>query len=292
MNQRLSVLRNGLAVLAAVFALGGAAATAEASTPIAVRKCSFYACDSALSLKNEARLSHSYLPIGSIVFVSSQQYPLSAFVRICAGPRGGKDACLITAGDLGAVELDNRVFARAAKVAPIDIPADIAPSATQAIPELAEGVVSRTLAYNFSHGVNPLHNLFNPLTWYWMEFHDLRTGEEHRIYTLDRITLRFPDGSTAQVELVGLAAASGHFFRFDPDSIRLPNGEPVVQLQPPMPAIPSGAGIDLTPPWLSAMFNGGLPYGGVCAFLISHCEFIAGGAVYDCYYRREPFPCA
>jgi hypothetical protein len=124
-----------------------------------------------------------------------------------------------------------------------------------------------------------------------MEFYDLRTGEKHRIFTLDRITLRFPDGSTAQVEMVGLAAASGHFFRFDPDSIRLANGAPIVQLQPPMPATPAGGGLNLTPPWLDAAFAGALPYG-VCAFLISHCEFTSGGSVYDCYYRREPYPCA
>src|SRR5688572_9524797 len=100
-----SFLRRCLALLAATVALGGWLGAAHANPTIAVRKCSFYACDSAASLKNEARLAYSYLPFGSIVFVSSEQYPLSAFVRICPGPRGGRDACLITAGDLGAVEL-------------------------------------------------------------------------------------------------------------------------------------------------------------------------------------------
>jgi hypothetical protein len=78
-----SILRNCLAVLAAAFALGGTGPADAAGTTIAARKCSIYACDSAMSLKNEARLSHGHLPIGSIVFVSSQQYPLSALVRMC-----------------------------------------------------------------------------------------------------------------------------------------------------------------------------------------------------------------
>jgi hypothetical protein len=285
-----SFLRRCLAVLAATVALGGGLSAAQANPTIAVRKCSFYACDSAASLKNEARLAYSGLPFGSIVFVSSEQYPLSAFVRICPGPRGGRDACLITAGDLGAIELDNQVYARAAKVAPIDIPAIIAPSATQAIPELAEGHVLSVLVSIGRTGWAPWHDLFNPLAWHWMEFEDLRTGLIVRIFAKDRITLRFPDGSTVEAEMMGLGAASGHYFRFLPDTIRLPNGEPFVAPPPPMAASPAPSSIELTPPWLNSAFAGILPFG-YCAFLTSHCEFLTGGAVYDCYYRREEFPC-
>ena len=279
-------------VLAGVVSIGGMVGAAHADpTTIAVRKCSFYACDSALSLKNEARIAYSNLPIGSIVFVSSQQYPLSAFVRICPGPRGSKDACLITAGDLGAVELDNRVYARAPEIAPIDIPVDIAPSAMQAIPELAEvWPYGRILEFTLRSGVSPWHNIVSPSTWVWMEFLDKRTGQTTRVYTGDRITLRFSDGSTVQMQMQGPAAVSGHFFRFLPETIRLPNGEPYAALPPPLPASPAGAGLDLTPPWLNGAFTGTLPFG-VCAFLLSHCEFITGGSVYDCYYRREQFPC-
>ena len=114
-------------------ALAAVGAAHAAPTTIAVRKCSIYACDSAMSLRTKLASRTATLPLGSLVFVSSQQYPLSAFARICPGPRGGRDACLITAGDLGAVELDNEVYARAAAIEPIDIPPDVAPSATQAI---------------------------------------------------------------------------------------------------------------------------------------------------------------
>jgi len=139
-------------------------------------------------------------------------------------------------------------------------------------------------------GWSPLHNLFNPLEWYWMEFEDHRTGEVHKVYVKDRITLRFPDGSTAQAEMMGLGAPSGHFFRFVPESIRLPNGEPYVAPPAPLAASPLPSGIELTPPWLNSAFAGMLPFG-FCAFLNSHCEFLYGSAVYECFYRREEFPC-
>ena len=90
MKHRSSILRFVLAALAAMFALGGTVGPAYADPTIAMRKCAIYACDSAISLKNEARAAYGYLPFGSIVFVSSEQYPLSAFVRICPGPRGGQ----------------------------------------------------------------------------------------------------------------------------------------------------------------------------------------------------------
>jgi hypothetical protein len=279
--------------MAAVVAISGTVGAAHASqTTIAARKCIFYACNDAMSLKNEARIAFGGLPLGSIVFVTSQRYPLSAFARICLGPRGGRDACLITSGDLGAVELDNRVYARAPEIAPIDIPPSVAPSAPGAIQELAEAwmFTSQTLIATGRTGVSPWHDLFSPLTWIWMEILDTRTNEVKRVFVKDRITLRFPDGSTVEAEMQGPTAPSGHFFKFMFDTIRLPNGEPYVPSAPPLPASPVGAGVDLTPPWLAATFGGSLPYG-VCAFLVSHCEFISGGPVYDCYYRREQYPC-
>jgi hypothetical protein len=278
-----------LRVLLAAVALVGIAGAAFASPTIAVRKCSVYACDSALSLKNEARVAYGNLPLGSIVFVSSQQYPLSAFVRICPGPRGAKDACLITSGDLGAVELDNEVYARAAVIEPIDIPIDLGRSATQAIHDLVEGHILSILPTTGKNGFNPLHNLFNPLTWPWVEFIDSRTGTLHKVFSDDRITLKFADGSTVQAEMTSQAPPSGHYFRILWDTIRLPNGEPLVQLPSP-PASPTGSGLQLTPPWLAGAFVDTLPFG-YCAFLLSHCEFVSGNSVYDCYFRRQEIPC-
>jgi hypothetical protein len=279
-----------LSAVAAFAVWGGITEVAYAAPTIAVRKCSIYPCDNALSLKNEARAAYGSLPLGSIVFVSSQQYPLSAFVRICTGPRGGKDACLITSGDLGAIELDNQVYARAAKIPPISIPPSVGGSASQAIPELVEGEVLRVLQFALKAGISPWHNILNPSTWEYMDFIDTRTLERHRVHTRDRIIVRFADGSTAELELFGVGAPSGHFFRFVPESTRRPNGEPYVTLPPPPPASPSGSGLNLTPPWLNGGFVGALAFG-YCAFLQSHCEFVSGGIEVNCYYRRQNFPC-
>jgi hypothetical protein len=284
-----SFLRFFLAAFVLVFC--GMVGTAYANPTIAMRKCSIYACDSAESLRAEGRAAAVGLPWDSIVLVTSDQYPLSAFVRVCPGSRGAKNACLITSGDLGAIELDNEVFARASKIAPIDIPEDVARSATSAEFELVqEWPYGRILEFTLRSGVNPWHNLFDPSNWHWMEFHDHRTGETQRVYSGDRITVRFADGSTAQLELVGLAGPSGHFVRFVPESIRLPNGEPWGADSPP-PAYPTGAGIELATPWVGGgILEGALAFDW-CSFLQSHCLFVSGGYELDCHYRRHNFPC-
>lgn len=290
MKHRSSLLR--LFALVLLVVLGGAAGTAAAAPTVAMRKCSIYACDSAESLRAEGRAAAWGLPFDSIVFVTSEQYPLSAFVQVCRGPRGAKDACLITSGDLGAVELDNEVFARAAKIAPIDVPADIASSASSAEWELVEGFIftNQILIVTGRNGWSPWHNILNPLTWHWMEFFDTRSNENNQVHTKDRITFQFADGSTAQAEMVGVAAASGHFFRLLPETIRGPDGEPLSDPSPPAAAYPSGPGLDLTTPWANAFFASISPFEW-CAFIQSHCEFGAGGYELNCYYRRQNFPC-
>jgi hypothetical protein len=277
-------------VLTLFVLLGGAVGAAHAAPAVAVHKCQFYSCDSAVSLKNEARLAYGGLPLGSIVFVSSTQYPLSAFVRICTGPRGGRDACLITAGDYGAIELDNEVYARAAAIEPIDIPPATAPSATQAIYELVQGYVfhPERLIVTGRNGINPWHDLFNPLTWEWMEIYDERTKTNNTVYAGDRITVRFADGSTAQLKMVGLGAPSGHFFVWVAGSERDSNGNPLMGA-PTGAAPPASAGFDLLAPWLDSSFHTEL-IAGLCAFLESTCEWVNPYEV-NCYYRRKDLPC-
>jgi hypothetical protein len=282
-------------VLAAGLVFGATERVAHAQqTTIAMHKCSVYACSNATQLKAEARLAFYSLPLGSIGFVSSAHYPLSAFVRMCAGARGAKEACLITAGDLGAVELDNRVYARAAAIAPIDIPVEVARSAGGADWEIVEGWIfhPNRLVATGRVGIAPLHNLFDPSNWIWMEFYDDRTKQVSKVFTGDLIVVRFVDGSTAQLKMFGPGAPSGHYFHWEPNSERDVNGNPIAYIPPPLPATPSGPGFALTPPWTDASFGSYLP-DGVCAFLLSHCEFVASGsAQLDCYYRRLAFPCA
>lgn len=277
-------------VLALLVVLGGAVGAAHAAPSVAVYKCRIYACDSALSLKNEARLAGYNLPLGSIVFVSSAHYPLSAIARMCTGARGARDACLITSGDLGAVELDNEVYARATSIEPIDIPPEIAPSATQAIYELVESHIFRPglLIATGRVGWNPWHNLFNPLTWPWMEIHDDRSGVTSNVYAGDRITVRFSNGSTAQLEMIGPQGPSGHFFHWVNGSERDSNGNPFTS-GPAASATPASGGFDLAAPWLDSSFYTEL-IAGLCAFIESTCEYVNPYEV-NCYYRRKDLPC-
>jgi hypothetical protein len=278
-------------VLVSLVMLGGAVGAAHAAPAVAVHKCRMYNCNSATSLKNEARLAGASLPLGSIVFVSSSQHPLSAFVRMCTGPRGVRDGCMITMGDFGAAELDNEVYARATAIEPIDIPPDIAPSATGAIYELVESWIFRQglLIHNGRFGTNPWHDLFDPSTWVWMEIYDERTGVLNKVYTRDRITVRFRDGSTAQLEMMGPYAPSGHFFHWVSGSEQDRNGNPFV-VQPTPPAAAGSGGFDLAAPWLDGSFYTEL-VAGLCAFLESTCEAVNPYEV-NCYYRRKQLPCA
>lgn len=280
------LFRLGIALLVVLGAVGAA----RAAPAVAVHKCRFLNCDDAMSLKNEARMAYGSLPLGSIVFVSSERYPLSAFVRICTGPRGGKDACMITSGNLGAVELDNEVYARATTIEPIDIPVDIAPSATRAIYELVEGYIFRNgvLFATGRVGWNPWHDLFNPLTWPFMEIHDDRSGVTGDVYAGDRITVRFADGSTAQLEMIGPHAPSGHFFHWVSGSERDPDGNPFTS-PPAASAAPASGGFDLAAPWLDSSFYTQI-IAGFCAILESTCEYVNPYEV-NCYYRRKDLPC-
>ena len=81
--------------------------------------------------------------------------------RSCASATGraaGRDGCLITSGDLGAVELDNEVFARASKIAPIDIPPDVADVGEQRGVGDRRGLdlQSRNLSNDWSNRLEPV----------------------------------------------------------------------------------------------------------------------------------------
>ncbi len=127
MKHRSSFVSLDLAAFTAVLAFAGAVDTAHAAPTVAMRKCEIYACDSAESAarRSARRVGKSAVRLDRV----RHQRAVSAVgirARVPRARAAFKDGCLITSGDLGAVELDNEVFARASKIAPIDIPPDVA----------------------------------------------------------------------------------------------------------------------------------------------------------------------
>jgi hypothetical protein len=193
-------------------------------------------CDSPSALQMDMINSGevSSLPYGSVILSSADSVPVSAYLTVCSGS-GGKSACPII-DNAGVVELDNKMFARAAKIDPILIPAGVASSAVQGGPqwELVSGSINQTLHFTGASSYSFWHGLWSlSLNIVYMDFVDARDGSVHRIWLNDTVTLKFSDGSTAQFKLIGPNAPSGLFFQLVPGSERDANGDPVAAITAP-----------------------------------------------------------
>jgi hypothetical protein len=212
------------------------------------------ACDGPYALKTDMIDSGllGSLPFGALIISTSDSQPISAFLTVCSDS-GVKSACVLS-DNIGLKDLDNRLFARAAQIDPIDIPPGVATSGIQGGPnwELVSGNVQGQLAFTGASSYSIWHGLWTlSLNIVYMDFVDSRDGSVHRVWINDEITVKFSDGSTAKMRLEGPAAAGGLFFKLVEGSERDANGDPVTG-PPPIAANPIGnTGIDL-----SFVFNG------------------------------------
>jgi hypothetical protein len=177
------------------------------------------------------------------------------------------------------------LYSRAAKVAPIEIPPGVATSATGQ-EEFIEGYVTSRLLFNGTTGWSIWHAILNGVgSLVYMDFVDIRDGQTYRVWTLDKITLNFSDGSTAQVELIGPGAPDGLFFQLDHDSIRDSNGNPLVAF-PPSNGSGSGS-MAFNPPvsWGQGRYLHIAFQGQTCTAVVEVC---ADG---QCWVRRQILPC-
>ena len=118
------------AVSLGVLACGAVATQAEAAVT-AVISCN--PCSSLYDLQvaaiNWATAQGMPKAVGDIVLVTSLNVPISAYYKMDMAyrPRGGAYyvAYQITADIAGAIALDNQIYARAAKVAPIKTPSTL-----------------------------------------------------------------------------------------------------------------------------------------------------------------------
>lgn len=75
----------------------------------------------------------------------------------------------------------------------------------------------------------------------YVDFIDTRDGSPHRIWVGDTITVKFADGSTAQLKLIGVEPVAGALFHLVAGSERDANGDPVAG-PPPQAANQVGNG--------------------------------------------------
>lgn len=164
------------------------------SAPVAAtsfRKCipnGSSTCDSAYKLEldmiNSGLLPS--LPYGALIVSTSESAPISSILTVCsaAGVSGTKSACALIRSEQGMTDLDNELYARAAKVDPITIPPEIAPSAVSGGPiwEFIQQEAGENFSY-IRYGTDPLHALLTfSLQVAWVEFVDLRDGSVHKIW--------------------------------------------------------------------------------------------------------------
>jgi hypothetical protein len=183
------------------------------------------------------------------------------------------------------VDLDNRLYAKAAQVDVIVVPPNVAGSAVQGGPQW-EFIQTYVQDYQnggplqfTGQGSSFLHGLISGQFAY-MEFLDLRDNEVKRVYIGDTITVKFSDNSTAQLRLVGVVG--GMYFHLVHGSERDANGNPTAPL-PPTAATPSGnGGIGLMFVFNHTDYLATELIMNICVSIISYSDNYGSG-----YIRRE-----
>jgi len=139
-------------------------------------------------------------------------------------------AFFLTEGEENSGKLDNEIFARAAKLAPVNIPPSVGGSVATT-PELVQ-VYLTSQSGPFAVIPGQGHNIWHMITnWGHSGFYynvlDKRTGEVERAYIGDTVEVQFEDGSTWQLEFIGPIGPAGSMFLKVSGSERDANGEPL-----------------------------------------------------------------
>jgi hypothetical protein len=137
----------------------------------------------------------------TVAIVTSKQYPLTGFFELEAVFDGTVMVNAMTASDAATRDMDNRIAARASAMPPVDLPVTHSSDFDATVlPALIQVVNVVTI-----EGVDWWHGL-NPLTWgqfVKLKVANAQTNQRYTVYAGDTITVRFSDGWTLKVELVG-----------------------------------------------------------------------------------------
>jgi hypothetical protein len=216
------------------------------------------------------------------MYVTSLNEPVSAFYRLhCAGRSSGWIA--ITPDNASAAALDNGVFARAAKLAPVVTPPTI--TYTE-VDENIDQYIESQIVTDGPWGINLWHMLTNFPNIQWFQVTDIQTGQTVNIYIGDTITVQYPNGYSEQWQFI--SGTDTIKWKRVPNTLML-NGKPV---KPPSTA--SG-----TPAPGGGSLDGNDPYNNGSVSLTSQTNFCSGvttttvdwGGVSSTYYGFYIFPC-
>lgn len=172
----------------------------------------------------------------AIVLVTGETAPISAYLRFynrcpshgtCTNSNIVRVVEALATDNMNAADLDNRLFARAAKIKAIDLPASYGIAGAHD-EELVEAYVNTILQLvPGSTGISVWHGITNFPAFSWFGFIDLRFAVTQQIFVNDVITLVFSDGSSIQVKFLGIGVPDGLFFQVVEGSARDAAGKPL-----------------------------------------------------------------
>jgi hypothetical protein len=194
-------------------------------------------CDSMQSMQMAA--ANGAWQQGSIVLVSSETWPISAYfvqeynlfyLPPWYAPVNIPWAFFITLDETTAAQLDNKLYARAAQLQPVEIPPEVADSAS-ADPELFEPyITSQAGPFTVLPGP-PRVDIWHMITHWgtlstYYEVLDKRNGEVSSVHIGDTVVIKFQDQSTLELRFWGPEGPAGKIFEHVSGSERDANGSP------------------------------------------------------------------
>lgn len=184
--------------------------TADSATPIAVSTCD--PCTSLSDLQSatqQTALKQQWANYNNaIVLMTSLNAPISAFFRLTVsyttawGTRiATYTATPITTDNMAAGALDNQIFARALKFAPLISPPNIAYNSSGI--NITDWIQTQLL-YNFDTGIDPWHMLPGFASSVYFQLRDVQTGQVEDVFFGDTITINFPNGYSEKFKFLGI----------------------------------------------------------------------------------------
>lgn len=233
----------------------------------------------------------------TVVLVVSEAYPLSALIEFTEIRDGYSRTWPVGApSNLAARDLDSRLFGRATKLDPIELPSGLTPGDG---PEGISPEISRTLVplavpaqLDFWHALTQLPELrlvkfAFQVNWPGHPSH----GQQVWVFAGDTITVKYANGYTEKWKLVNLSSSIA--WQRVEGTLRDQNGNDPSR---PAAAVPAGPQAEVNVNWtgvgqlplgwsaIPVVFNPSLPRGTVIIETLSRGGFGSGGSLFNAIF--------